>query len=176
MKRAAILALTIVSLWMQACTMQGARISQSGAVQEDSNMTKMVHRSEEEWKDLLTPMQYHILREKGTERPYTGQFDKFYEAGMYHCAACGQALFASDTKFDSGCGWPAFFAPLIDNNLNISLDRSHGMLREEVTCARCGGHLGHVFNDGPPPTYRRYCINSEGMKFTPASGDSLSEP
>jgi peptide-methionine (R)-S-oxide reductase len=124
-----------------------------------------MQKTEEEWKALLTGEQYRILRLKGTERPFTGAFDKHFAKGVYHCAACNTALFLSDTKFDSGCGWPAFFQAIDRNNIKIAADYSHGMSRVEVMCAVCGGHLGHVFEDGPPPTYLRYCINSESLTF-----------
>jgi peptide-methionine (R)-S-oxide reductase len=162
------------TLLLAGCSLNSPMHTSPQLSRNDSDMSINLQQSEEEWKESLNPIQFHILREKGTERPYSGQYDKFFEPGTYHCVGCGQALFASDTKFDSGCGWPAFFAPLIENNMNISIDRSHGMIREEVTCSRCGGHLGHVFNDGPAPTYRRYCINSAAMKFEAAVPDSSS--
>src|SRR5688500_17769048 len=113
-------------------------------------------------------MQYHVLREKGTERAFSGELCDNHQKGTYFCAGCGQALFTSDTKFDSRCGWPSFFKTLAEDRVKVTVDTSHGMTREEVTCARCGGHLGHVFDDGPAPTGLRYCMNSAAMKFQPA--------
>ena len=120
--------------------------------------------SEQEWKEKLTPEEYHILREKGTERPFTGEYDKFYKDGTYKCAGCGIELFSSSSKYDSGCGWPAFYEALPEK-IEESEDNSFGMKRIEITCENCGGHLGHVFNDGPKPTGIRYCINSASMDF-----------
>lgn len=125
-------------------------------------MTK-VDMSEDEWRKKLTPEQYHILREKGTERAFTGKYWDTKTKGTYHCAGCGLALFVSDTKFESGCGWPSFFEPLEGAHLTETLDTTLGMRRTEVTCSRCGGHLGHVFDDGPKPTGLRYCINSASV-------------
>ncbi|MFQ6604914.1 MAG: peptide-methionine (R)-S-oxide reductase MsrB [Fidelibacterota bacterium] len=120
--------------------------------------------TEAQWKEKLTPEQYRVLRQKGTERAFTGIYDEFFEPGTYVCAACGAELFDSDTKYNSGCGWPAFYN-FLDGAIEEHPDNSFGMVRTEVTCARCGGHLGHVFNDGPPPTGLRYCINSTSLLF-----------
>jgi peptide-methionine (R)-S-oxide reductase len=123
---------------------------------------------EQEWREKLTPEQYHVLREQGTERPFTGALLHEKRKGMFSCAACGAELFASGTKFESGTGWPSFTEPADRENVDLIEDRSHGMIRIEVRCKRCGSHLGHVFPDGPGPTGDRYCINSVCLAFTPA--------
>jgi peptide-methionine (R)-S-oxide reductase len=132
----------------------------------DNNATKDINaeKSEQEWRESLSPEQYHILREKGTERAFTGKYWNHKENGAYACAGCGQELFVSGTKFDSGCGWPSFY-DAIPGTIVFTDDNSYGMHRIEVTCAKCGGHLGHVFPDGPEPTGQRYCINSASIDF-----------
>jgi peptide-methionine (R)-S-oxide reductase len=127
-------------------------------------MTK-VQKSEAEWRAELSPEQYHVLREKRTERPGSGEYDHVFDDGTYHCAGCGAELFSSDTKYDSGCGWPAFYAPASEGAIDEESDTTLGMLRTEVMCSNCGGHLGHVFPDGPRPTGLRYCINSAALKL-----------
>ena len=124
-----------------------------------------IERTEAEWRAQLTPEQYHVLREKGTERPWSGALTQNHETGEYTCAACGAKLFESGAKFDSGCGWPSFYIPKDSKAIAEHEDNSYGMRRVEVTCARCGGHLGHVFPDGPKPTGLRYCINSASLTF-----------
>ncbi len=130
-----------------------------------SDQPQKTVRSEAEWRQTLTPEQYHVLREKGTERPFTGPLTYNHDTGSYHCAGCGALLFMSDAKFDSGCGWPSFTLPAESAAVEEREDLSYGMRRIEVTCARCGGHLGHVFPDGPAPTGLRYCINSASLTF-----------
>jgi peptide-methionine (R)-S-oxide reductase len=134
--------------------------------------------SDEEWRRKLSPAQYRVLREHGTERAGSSPLDKEYGAGIYHCAGCGQPLFASDTKFSSGTGWPSFWVPL-DDAVETETDRSFFMTRTEVHCSRCGGHLGHVFDDGPEPTGQRYCMNGVSLEFHPGEtppGTSEGEP
>src|SRR5882724_2238926 len=128
-------------------------------------MTDKIEKTDEEWRKELTPEQYHVLREKGTERPFTGKYANHHEVGTYLCAACGQELFGSDTKFESGSGWPSFTQPISDENVATETDMTFGMARTEVMCSRCGGHLGHVFNDGPRPTGMRFCMDSASLDF-----------
>ena len=126
-----------------------------------------VTKTDEEWRQELTPEQYEILRRKGTEPPFTGKYVHAKDDGTYRCAACGAELFRSDTKFDSGTGWPSFTEPALQDSVELHPDHTHGMMRTEVTCKRCGGHLGHVFDDGPAPTGQRYCINSISLDLDP---------
>jgi peptide-methionine (R)-S-oxide reductase len=128
-------------------------------------VTTKINKTEEEWQRELTPEQFEILRRQGTEPPFTGSYTYSKEDGMYRCAACGNELFGSDTKFDSGTGWPSFYGPATADAVELRPDSSHGMVRTEVVCARCGGHLGHVFDDGPDPTGQRYCINSGSLSL-----------
>ena len=124
-----------------------------------------VQKSEEEWQKQLTPEQYRVLREKGTERPFTSAFEEKWDGGTYVCAACGNELFSSESKFDAGCGWPSFYEALDSTKVVTKVDSSFGMRRVEIMCARCGGHLGHVFDDGPKPTGLRYCVNGTSLDF-----------
>jgi peptide-methionine (R)-S-oxide reductase len=131
-------------------------------------LPEKVVRSDAEWRNMLTHEQYHVLRQRGTERAFTGALTYNHETGSYHCAGCGALLFASGSKFESGCGWPSFTIPADSKAVQEHEDLSFGMRRTEVTCARCGGHLGHVFTDGPEPTGLRYCINSASLQFKKA--------
>lgn len=137
----------------------------------DMEETREVRVTDDEWRERLSPEQYAVLRKQATEPAFSGEYAFTKDAGMYRCAGCGAELFASDTKFDSGTGWPSFYEPAVMEAVEIVTDASHGMIREEVVCRRCGGHLGHRFPDGPHPTGQRYCINSLSLGLDPADSE-----
>lgn len=132
-------------------------------------MSTKMHKTEQEWRRELSPERYQVMRQKGTEPPFTGEYTYSKDEGVYRCGACGAELFRSDAKFDSGTGWPSFTEPAVADNVELEPDYSHGMVRTEVKCARCGGHLGHVFDDGPAPTGKRFCINSCALDLKPSA-------
>jgi len=155
--------LVIGILFLISCSVK----SQNETDMDDNKnkSTYKIEKSDEEWKQILTPVEFQILREKGTEYAFTGEYNKHKDKGTYVCAGCGNELFTSDSKFDSGCGWPSFYEPLSEENVGEFEDKTHGMVRTEIVCNNCGGHLGHVFPDGPKPTGLRYCVNSASLDF-----------
>jgi peptide-methionine (R)-S-oxide reductase len=157
----------------QAASSKGAamtdKVANASADKSVKSDTDKVVKTNEEWKKVLTPEEYYILREAGTERAFTGKYWNNHEKGTYVCAADGNPLFSSDTKFESGTGWPSFWQPISKSAVETKSDRTFYMTRTEVLCSRCGGHLGHVFDDGPAPTHLRYCMNSAALKFIPAA-------
>jgi len=171
-----LLTIILLSLLMQQCSFSQSskKISTAMDTTKNSNPVysrtdkKEVNLTEEQWKKLLPEDVYHIARQKGTERPWTSKYEFSKEVGTYYCAACGNALFKSDTKFESGCGWPSFYEPISKQSIIYEVDNSFGMERKEVMCGRCKSHLGHVFDDGPPPTGLRYCINGVVLDFEKA--------
>lgn len=159
------ISLLIVLFIFNACGMAQTNDQNSNL----NNTNNMKNLSEKEWKEKLTEEQYYILREKGTERPYTGNFFLYKEKGIYKCAGCGSELFTDEMKFDSDCGWPSFDREIAGGKIKQTPDYSHGMMRTEISCANCGGHLGHIFDDGPTSTGQRYCVNSASLTFEPAA-------
>jgi peptide-methionine (R)-S-oxide reductase len=143
--------------------------NQTSKTPVNMDTVKKISRTEEEWKKILTPEQYHVLREKGTDAPFTGKLTLNKEKGMYYCAGCGSELFSSDMKFESHCGWPSFDREIEGGRITTVTDRSYGMVRTEILCAKCGSHLGHLFDDGPTATGLRYCVNSTSLDFKPSS-------
>ncbi|HEU5291235.1 MAG TPA: peptide-methionine (R)-S-oxide reductase MsrB [Cyclobacteriaceae bacterium] len=157
------IAILSTCLALYACNNFG----QSPETKKEKTMNKVptVVKTEEEWKKQLTDEQYYVIRQKGTERPFTGKYYKTDDKGVYSCAACGNELFTSDMKFDSECGWPSFDREILGDKIITQVDTSHGMIRTEIMCAKCGGHLGHLFDDGPTDTGKRYCVNSASLNF-----------
>lgn len=178
MKRTQIVgALAAITLIAAGCSVQADQDAQN---HEQHGEEYEVTKSDAEWREELTDEEYRVLREKGTERAFSGEYWDNYEEGTYVCAACGQPLFDSDTQFKSGTGWPSYTEPIDPDAVAEETDRSHGMTRTEVLCSRCGGHLGHIFEDGPEPTGLRYCINSVSLDFqpegaSPAEGDDSED-
>lgn len=163
MNRSAIL---LIALFTYACTNFGQDMKSKIIEKENPPVAEQkVFKSEEEWKKTLTPEQYHILRQKGTERAFTGKYYKTNDQGVYSCAACDAELFTSDMKFDSDCGWPSFDRAMEGGKIKYETDSAYGMVRTEIMCANCGSHLGHVFDDGPTLTGKRYCVNSVSLNF-----------
>jgi methionine-R-sulfoxide reductase len=163
------IAILSICFALYACNNFG-QSADSKTTKTDKNMSKepTIVKTEEEWKKQLTDEQYYILRQKGTERPFTGKYYKTNDKGVYSCAACGNELFTSDMKFDSECGWPSFDREILGDKIKTQVDMSHGMIRTEIMCAKCGGHLGHLFDDGPTDTGKRYCVNSVSLNFVKA--------
>ncbi len=172
MTRATLIA--ILFLETLACSPTLARQSPTVDDPGGTSMTETINLTEDEWKERLTPEQYRITRQCGTEPPFSGALYYLKDEGIYHCIACGAPLFTSDDKYESGSGWPSYMRPIRPDAVTSRVDRSHGMVRTEVRCARCGAHLGHVFEDGPEPTGLRYCINSVALSFSPAEQEKSS--
>jgi len=169
MRKSIIVALIIFAGFSSsACQEQKTEISKQNRITGGDKLSGKIIKTDEEWKAILTPEQFRVLRKKGTEQAFTGKLYYNEKEGNYYCAACGNLLFTSDSKYESGSGWPSYFQPANENSVEIELDSSLGMVREEVLCKKCGGHLGHVFDDGPQPTGKRYCVNSTAMSFEEA--------
>jgi len=166
-KTAGLLVTTVLAVALISASCDSGQTDSATQEQEGSEKVETITRTDEEWKSLLPAFNYHVLREKGTEPAFSGEYDDHWEDGVYLCFACELPLFDSSAKFHSGTGWPSFTAPIDAAHVEEHTDSSHGMVRVEVTCARCGGHLGHVFEDGPAPTGLRYCMNSVALKFQP---------
>lgn len=171
--RYSIILLAVLTISLQSCG-QSKPAATSETTKTNKTMDTTGKRTEEEWKKTLTSEQYYVLREKGTERPFTGKLLLTKDKGVYRCAACGNELFTSDMKFDSHCGWPSFDREIKGGKITTHTDTSYGMVRTEIMCARCGGHLGHIFDDGPTETGKRYCVNSISLDFVPAATDSTA--